>query len=223
MSLTLSGVWWVVPSLARTFYPSAHAWKPLFHGSQSWLCWVEAALKPRQKHLFVWCLKQKINNGCKYLIFIIKNPETYFNFNFNLNSSLGYGLFQTLSVLADTGQVSDPATQLHIRQWRSWNGGVVLATRGRTAGKDQQKSQTLLVVPQRQRKLSWRKAQVTFCLNFGMRSHVWFLVLSSKDKNHYGFYWTQLLAGTKALWKTLCGGKIIARQQKSWYRVFPEE
>lgn len=108
-----------------------------------------------------------------------------------------------LSVLADTEQVSDLGTQLHIRQWQSWNGDVVLATKGRTAGKDQQKSQTLLVVPQHQRELLWRKAQVTFCLNFGMRSHVWFLVLSS---NHYGFYWAQLLAGTKAMWKTLRWG-----------------
>lgn len=209
---TVSGVWWVVPSLATTFCPSAHTWKPLFHCSLSWLCWVEAALKPRQKHLFIWCLKQKMNNSCKYLIFIMKSPQTYFNFNCNLTSSLGYGLFKKLSVLADTERVSDLGTQLHIRQWQSWNGDVVLATKGRTAGKDLQKSQTLLVVPQHQRELPWRKAQVTFCLNFGMHSHVWFLVLSSKDKNHYGFYWTQLLAGTKAMWKILCSGEIIARQ-----------
>lgn len=149
-------------SLARTFYPSAHIWKPLFHGSLKWLCWVEAALKPRQKHLFIRCLKQKMNNDCKYFIFIIKNSETYFNFNFHLNSSLGYGLFEMLSVLADTERVSDLGTQLRIRQWQSWNGDVVLATKGRTAGKDQQKSQTLLIVLQRQWKLSWRKAQVTF-------------------------------------------------------------
>ena len=91
-----------------------------------------------------------------------------------------------LSVLADTEQVLDLGTQLRIRQWQSWNGDVVPGTKGKTAEKAQQKSQTLLVVLQHQRKLWWRKAWVTFCLDFGMRDHVWFLVFSFK--NRYGFY-----------------------------------
>lgn len=50
----------------------------------------------------------------KLIDFNFKKP--WLNSRFNLNSRLGYGSFKMLSVLADTEQVSDLGTQLHIRQ-----------------------------------------------------------------------------------------------------------